>query len=199
MSTPSRQRASVLIVTGAILVTGAMGISSSPVQAATAVLMLPWMTNAGPPWHSISGNTYGCDTHVNTDYYAIDFGLNFQPVGAAQRGVIYATGYDPLGGNYIYIHGNDGTYSYYGHLSSFNVSTNQRVREGDQIATSGNSGSGAIGAHLHFRVTSGGPTSTPVKPEPMGATSGPSPSFGHWGYSLDANPPVTTPLHRLSL
>ena len=170
-----------LATAGALSGIGTINVAAAPIP----VFMLPWTANPGPSWHDISGNTYGCNSHMGPDYYAIDFGLVNNPVASVGKGVVYSTGYDSVGGYYVEIKHDDGTYAYYGHLSqgSIRVSTNNRVREGDWIATSGQTGS-AIGPHLHFRMTSGGPTSTPVKPEPMGATSGPSTSFGHWGYSL---------------
>lgn len=56
-------------------------------------------------------------------------------------------------GNYIRVHNNDGTYSYYGHLAqkSFLVSVGDKVVKGQALAVMGSSGSSS-GRHLHYEV-----------------------------------------------
>jgi len=57
----------------------------------------------------------------------------------------------PIGfGNYIKINHHNGFATYYGHLSSMNVSTGEKVSSGQYIGKSGNSGN--VSAHLHFDV-----------------------------------------------
>lgn len=79
--------------------------------------------------------------------------------------VIYAGSNDPKGyGTYIVIdHGiinGKKVTSEYGHLSSYAVSYHQKVKQGQTIARSGNSGI-STGPHLHFTVKENG---TPVNP-----------------------------------
>jgi murein DD-endopeptidase MepM/ murein hydrolase activator NlpD len=55
-------------------------------------------------------------------------------------------------GNTVLIHhNNNGVYTYYAHLNKILVKKNQRVRQGQQIATIGNTGR-STGPHLHLEV-----------------------------------------------
>lgn len=56
-------------------------------------------------------------------------------------------------GNYVVIEHYDGTRTRYAHCSTINVSLNQRVYNGKNIATVGSTGH-STGAHLHFEVYS---------------------------------------------
>ena len=97
----------------------------------------------------------------------IDIGV---PMGTAVKApadgtVLYAGSNDPKGyGTYVVInHGiinGKKVTSEYGHLSSYAVSYNQKVKQGQIIARSGNSGV-STGPHLHFTVKE---NNTPVNP-----------------------------------
>ena len=54
-------------------------------------------------------------------------------------------------GNYVCIHGDDGLYYYYCHLTSRAVQKGATVRAGDVLGVMGSTGY-AFGAHLHFEV-----------------------------------------------
>lgn len=94
---------------------------------------------------------------ASTNHGAIDIGVSYQPVYAAEAGVVVAASYWSGYGNFIMIwHKDRGElYTCYGHLSAYNVSSGQSVSRGQQIATSGNTGI-STGPHLHFEVRSGG-------------------------------------------
>lgn len=94
---------------------------------------------------------------ASTNHGAIDIGASYQPVYAAESGVVVAASYWSGYGNFIMIwHKSRGElYTCYGHLSSYNVSSGDSVSRGQQIATSGNTGI-STGPHLHFEVRSGG-------------------------------------------
>ena len=94
---------------------------------------------------------------ASTNHGAIDIGASYQPVYAAESGVVVAASYWSGYGNFIMIwHKSRGElYTCYGHLSSYNVSVGSSVSRGQQIATSGNTGV-STGPHLHFEVRSGG-------------------------------------------
>lgn len=62
-------------------------------------------------------------------------------------------------GKYIRIVHDDGSYTEYGHLSSFSIRPG-RVAQGQQIALSGNSGD-STGPHLHFRIMEKGAPKNP--------------------------------------
>lgn len=86
----------------------------------------------------------------------IDYGLpEGTPVFASANGTIQETPYDAPGfGNYIKLITDDGTELYYGHLSSKNLPGGARVKAGDLVGYSGNSGK-STGPHLHFEVRKG--------------------------------------------
>lgn len=86
----------------------------------------------------------------------IDYGLpEGTPVFASADGTIQATPYDAPGfGNYIKLVTDDGTELFYGHLSSKNAAGGARVKAGDLVGYSGNSGK-STGPHLHFEVRKG--------------------------------------------
>lgn len=76
------------------------------------------------------------------------------PVLAAASGTVEKIFESKAGGHTIYVRSPDGgTVYYYAHLDRYLVPEQQRVRQGDAIATVGNTGSAANGApHLHFEV-----------------------------------------------
>ena len=76
------------------------------------------------------------------------------PVLAAAAGTVEKLFESKDGGHTIYVRTPDGgTIHYYAHLDSYGVAERQPVRQGQQIATVGNTGSAAAGAsHLHFEI-----------------------------------------------
>ncbi|MCT2583327.1 peptidoglycan DD-metalloendopeptidase family protein [Actinophytocola gossypii] len=62
-------------------------------------------------------------------------------------------------GNALVISHGGGRYTYYGHLSVYRVSLNQRVAAGQRIADMGATGN-VTGPHLHFEIHTGGLGST---------------------------------------
>ena len=62
-----------------------------------------------------------------------------------------------LGGKSIWLYGSDGNAYYYAHLDSWQVASGARVKQGDLIATVGNTGNARGGAnHTHFQLHPGG-------------------------------------------
>lgn len=55
-------------------------------------------------------------------------------------------------GNMVTLRHRDGRKSYYLHLSTTLVKVGKRVKRGDLIARSGNSGTTSTGPHLHFTI-----------------------------------------------
>lgn len=81
----------------------------------------------------------------------IDIGASYENVYASASGYAYNQ-YDRNGyGTYIMIFHGSGYVTLYGHLSSSHISNGQYVKQGQVIATSGNSGA-SQGAHLHFEI-----------------------------------------------
>lgn len=98
----------------------------------------------------------------------VDFGVpEGTPVYAVTDGVVEPTGYDAPGfGNYIKTSNSDGSENFFGHLSRKLMEGGARVKAGDLVGYSGNSGS-STGPHLHFEVRKGG-----NKLDPMAYLSG---------------------------
>ena len=87
----------------------------------------------------------GGRTHKGTDM--------FRGMGAAivamYSGTV-RTGWHSLGGNQIYLYGDNGIFYYYAHLQSILVTTGQRVERGQKIATMGDTGNARGTPHLHL-------------------------------------------------
>lgn len=112
-------------------------------------------------------------------HYGLDLGWSNkhggkeQPIYAAADGVVYVThDKDRTGkswGNYIKIKHDDNTYTLYAHLKegSLLVRKNNKVKQGQHIATMGNTGKGGV-YHLHFEIYEGGAnTKYRVNPLPL--------------------------------
>lgn len=92
-------------------------------------------------------NTLGRSMHYGMDY-ACGVGT---PVYAANSGTVCLSLFDNAGGNMIGING-DHELSRYAHLSQRLVKVGDKVKAGDLIGYSGNTGSATTGAHLHFET-----------------------------------------------
>jgi murein DD-endopeptidase MepM/ murein hydrolase activator NlpD len=77
------------------------------------------------------------------------------PIYAATSGVVKRAGPATGFGLAVYILGDDGNVTVYGHVNQYFVDTGERVSAGEQIAEIGNRGQ-STGPHLHFEVHTGG-------------------------------------------
>jgi murein DD-endopeptidase MepM/ murein hydrolase activator NlpD len=77
------------------------------------------------------------------------------PVYAATAGVVQRAGSATGFGLAVYIRGDDGAVTVYGHVNEYYVAAGERVSAGEQIAEVGNRGQ-STGPHLHFEVHPGG-------------------------------------------
>jgi murein DD-endopeptidase MepM/ murein hydrolase activator NlpD len=92
----------------------------------------------------------------SSDHTGLDFAApEGTPVSATADGEVTSTGYDGDYGNQIVITHDDGTQTWYCHLSSIDVSTGQSVQAGTTIGAVGMTGN-TTGPHLHLEVHPGG-------------------------------------------
>lgn len=118
---------------------------------------LPWASGQ----YKVSQSAGGKFSHQDEKgRYAVDIAMPVgTPIVASREGVVVSLdqkqreGNGSKAGNYVRILHDDGTMSVYLHLKQNGVlvSEGQRVKAGDLIAHSGNTGS-STGAHLHFVV-----------------------------------------------
>lgn len=88
---------------------------------------------------------------------AIDFGnggKKDQPIYAVADGVYYKKDYNKMGGYRLWVLHNDGKCSKYVHLKkdSILIKKGDKVKQGQQIATMGTTGTASTGVHLHFEL-----------------------------------------------
>ena len=84
------------------------------------------------------------------------------PVLSSISGTVKSTVYNKARGNVVTIEGNDGTSTIYQHLSAFNVKPGQKVKQGQKIALSGDTGV-STGPHLHYEVLKNGINIDPLE------------------------------------
>ena len=100
---------------------------------------------------------------VKRMHYGIDFSLKKgNPVYATADGKIKTVRSSFGGfGKYIYIDHENGYMSVYAHLDNFNVKKGQRIKRGELIAYSGNSGR-STAPHLHYEIIRNGKKVNPI-------------------------------------
>ena len=100
---------------------------------------------------------------VKRMHYGLDFSVKKgTPIYATADGrvVIIKSSFGGLG-KYIYLDHGNGYRTVYGHLNKFNVRKGQKVKRGELIAYSGNSGR-STAPHLHYEVHKNGKKLNPV-------------------------------------
>jgi murein DD-endopeptidase MepM/ murein hydrolase activator NlpD len=117
---------------------------------------------------------YGC-TYYQCPHKGIDFGATKQKVVSIGDGTVVSVGFDRYGGEcnqggkYVVVKHINGMYSTYLHLDSYSVKVNQKVKKGERIAVSGNTGKKNcqnFAYHLHFETRKGRSSSTHTNPVP---------------------------------
>ena len=110
---------------------------------------------------------WGMRTHPVTKKYKLHTGIDLRAstgtkVYAANAGEVTTSGYSSAWGNYIIINHGGGYTTLYAHLSRRNVSKGQKVKQGDVIGLSGNTGY-STGPHLHFEINQNGVSKNPLE------------------------------------
>ncbi|WP_245691775.1 M23 family metallopeptidase [Geodermatophilus telluris] len=100
-----------------------------------------------------SGRTSSCfGSRWGTLHGGVDIAAPIgTPIYAATSGTVVRTGPATGFGTAVYIRGNDGAITVYGHVNAEYVDTGDRVDAGELIAEVGNRGQ-STGPHLHFEV-----------------------------------------------
>jgi murein DD-endopeptidase MepM/ murein hydrolase activator NlpD len=96
-------------------------------------------------------------THTGLDFAA----PSGTPVVSVANGVVRSTGYDGAYGNKVVVAHEDGTETWYAHLSTITVGPGDNLTVGQQLGTVGSTGN-STGPHLHFEVRPG--AGDPVDP-----------------------------------
>ena len=109
---------------------------------------------------------WGMRTHPVTKKYKLHTGIDLRAstgtkVYAANSGEVTTSGYSSAWGNYIIINHGGGYTTLYAHLSRRNVSKGKKVKQGDVIGLSGNTGY-STGPHLHFEINQNGTSKNPL-------------------------------------
>ena len=112
---------------------------------------------SGPYVKPTSGRTSSC---YGLRWGALHGGVDIAapigtPIYAAHSGVVARAGTATGFGYAVYVRGDDGAVTVYGHVNEYFVRAGERVDAGERIATVGNRGQ-STGPHLHFEVHPGG-------------------------------------------
>ncbi len=97
--------------------------------------------------------------HTGTDF-AADLGT---PIRSVMKGEVVGAESAGAYGRQVRVRHEDGTETWYNHMSKFSVSVGETVYAGDQVGAVGMSGN-TTGPHLHFEVRPGG--GDPINPIP---------------------------------
>jgi|GEM_PF-2396809 len=114
---------------------------------------------------------YG-NTVYQKPHGGIDFSVYKDKFYSPADGIVVSAKYSRMdkcneGGYYIGIKHTNGMYSYYFHLDEMNVKQNDKVKKGDYLGKTGNSGMykcNSLAYHLHFELRKGQESSTHVNP-----------------------------------
>ncbi|MPQ98693.1 peptidoglycan DD-metalloendopeptidase family protein [Modestobacter sp. I12A-02628] len=104
-----------------------------------------------------SGRVSSCfGSRWGTTHFGVDIAAPIgTPIYAATSGTVQRAGAASGFGQAVYIRGDDGAVTVYGHVNSYYVEAGERVSAGEEIAEVGNRGQ-STGPHLHFEVHPGG-------------------------------------------
>jgi murein DD-endopeptidase MepM/ murein hydrolase activator NlpD len=110
-------------------------------------------SNAAGYVRPATGATSSCfGARWGVTHYGVDIAAPIgTPIFAATSGVVQRAGAATGFGLAVYLRGDDGAVTVYGHVNEYYVAAGERVSAGEQIAEVGNRGQ-STGPHLHFEV-----------------------------------------------
>lgn len=129
-------------------------ITAAVIVSIAVLIIVLWRRKGVDPVKGRITSRYGMRNgklHNGTDI-AVSVGT---PVKSPWRGTVSETYTNSAGGKQIIINHPNGYRTGYAHLSEYRVSSGQKVRRGQVIALSGNTG-GSTGPHLHFTLRKNG-------------------------------------------
>ena len=134
---------------------------AAPAMAATAPTFVPPVTSAltSPFGPRVELTTKRSMPHLGQDY---DAKLGTPIVAAAAGKVIFSGWYGNYGQSVIVDHGNGYT-TLYGHADTLAVKAGDQVKQGQQIATVGQSGLSSSRTHVHFELRRFGSAVNPAR------------------------------------
>jgi len=91
---------------------------------------------------------------IGKDHHGIDIGCETTSIHASNNGIVSFSGWKGVYGNCVMISHDNEIETLYGHNSENLVKVGDKVKQGDVIAISGNSGR-SFGIHSHFEIRKG--------------------------------------------
>lgn len=109
-----------------------------------------------PPLDTEVTSAFGMRIHpidnVEKFHYGVDLAGNVgDKIKCVAEGVAVEVGSDEYYGNYLLVKHSDKIYSFYGHCDKVLASKDDSIKQGQVIATAGNTGK-ATDSHLHFEI-----------------------------------------------
>ncbi len=103
---------------------------------------------------AIGGYRFKEDTFYHTNHLGTDWRAKFVNLYAPTDGVVESTPYGTQGGQWLHFRDDTGNLHRFAHLSE--IKKTGKVKEGDKIAVTGNSGQYTTAPHLHEDITKAG-------------------------------------------
>ncbi|NGO71665.1 M23 family metallopeptidase [Streptomyces boncukensis] len=125
-----------------------------------------WTAPVAPRDYELSAGYASAGARWSQGHTGQDFAVESgTPVRAVGAGRVWATGCGDGFGNQVVIRHPDGYYTQYAHLSEIQTERGRRVRAGERIGLSGDTGN-STGPHLHFEARVTPYLGSEVAPEP---------------------------------
>ncbi len=133
------------------------------VLAVASVLDLEWPVRAPYRITSVFGPRFHPVWKKDMAHNGVDIGIpEDTPLYAAQSGEVLRMGFSERSGNYMVLGHGHGVETLYCHMNRFQLKKGDKVKRGQRIGDSGNTGR-TTGPHLHYGTKVGGKSMDPLK------------------------------------